>query len=131
LAEVAGVNDQIGVAQELDALLGKPPGAARQMGVRDQGEPDGSVPVASALALGALALGEHALEISGLLGAAPVLALLVRRGGLFHCSMLLGGPLLLELAQLLGAWLMALGHGTRVTRSRPRNANTTFKGGTK
>jgi len=105
------VHDQIGLAQQLEALIWKPPGAARQVGIRDQGEPDGSVLAAFPLALRALALGEHELEIGGLLGAAPVLALLVRCRGLIDGSVLLGGPLVLELAQLLGAWLMALGHG--------------------
>src|SRR5512139_1517405 len=44
VAEVAGVDDQVRAAQGIEAGLREAAAAARQMGVSDQGEPDGSLP---------------------------------------------------------------------------------------
>jgi hypothetical protein len=40
VAEVAGVHDQVGGAQRVQAGLGQATGTTRQVGVGDQGEPD-------------------------------------------------------------------------------------------
>jgi len=68
--------------------------------------------------LRAVAGGQHPLEIGGLLGAAPVLALLVRGQRGVDGLVLLGGPLVLGAAQLLGCGF-ALAHFAQTTPAPP------------
>jgi len=101
LAEVTEMDDQVRARRFLQASLGYPAVSPRQMGIGDQGEPDGSVsPLV--ISLGALALGELALEVRGLRCSPSVLLLLVGRDGVGDRLVLLGGPLVLLLPKLLG-----------------------------
>jgi hypothetical protein len=97
VTEVAGVDDQVRGLEGVETAVRKPALTAWQMGVGDQREPDDSVPVA----LRARPLGQHLLEIGGLFGAPPVLVLLVRGHRGIDGLVLLSGPVVLGLAQLL------------------------------
>ena len=72
-------------------------------------------------------LGQHALEIGGLVGAAEMLLRLVRSDRGVDRLVLLGDPLLLRLAQLLGC-RFALGDGAQITLARQGFAALSYRG---